>query len=163
MDVKWGLTSDTALSGFLDLPNTSYQYGLSSWQFGDSLSLRLSPPIEWDGTGNLVLEFALDGVTSQTDGIQDGWVPVTGGVAKAWIAEGHDGEVDFTAPDRVEVDVTDLQGLSIADHHRVLGLRRPRRPAAKRHLVRRHQRPKPACGQRAPAVEQRARVLGLWI
>lgn len=112
MDVKWGLTSDTALSGFLDLPNTSYQYGLSSWQFGDSLSLRLSPPIEWDGTGNLVLEFALDGVTSQTDGIQDGWVPVTGGAAKAWIAEGHDGEVDFTAPDRVEVDVTDLQGLS---------------------------------------------------
>ena len=26
--------------------------------------------------------------------------------------QGHDGEVDFTAPDRVEVDVTDLEGLS---------------------------------------------------
>ena len=77
MDLKWGLTSDTALTGFLDLNNTAYQYGLSSWQFGDSLSLRLSPPIDWDGESNLVLEFALEDVTVETDGVQDGHVLAT--------------------------------------------------------------------------------------
>jgi len=112
MDLKWGLTTDTALTGFQDLTHTAYQYGLSSWQFEDSLSLRLSPPIAWDGTSNLVLEFALDDVDVATDGLQDGWVPITGMTGGAWIAEGNEGEVDFTAPDRVEVDVADLQGLS---------------------------------------------------
>ncbi len=112
MDLKWGLTTDSALTGFKDLPHTAYQYGLSPWQFGDSLSIRLSPPIEWDGESNLVLEFAMDDVTSQTDGNEDGWVPVTGMAGGAWTTGGHDGEVDFTAPDRVEVDVADLEGLS---------------------------------------------------
>jgi hypothetical protein len=112
MDLKWGLTGDSALTGFMDLPNTSYTYGVSPWQFGDSLSIRLSPPITWDGESNLILEFALDGVTTEGEGEQLGGVPVTGSVGGAWTTNGHDGEVDFTAPDRVEVDVTDLQGLS---------------------------------------------------
>ena len=112
MDLKWGLTSDTALTGFLDLNNTAYQYGLSSWQFGDSLSLRLSPPIDWDGESNLVLEFALEDVTVETDGVQDGHVLATNGAGKAWVSGASDGEVEFTAPDRIEIDVDDLQGLS---------------------------------------------------
>ena len=112
MDVKWGLTTDTALVGFLDLPNTAYQYGLSSWQSGDSLSIRLSPSIEWDGEQNLVLEFAVDDVTSDTDGGQDGWSGVSGAAGSGWVAEWQDGQVQFTAPDRVEVDVVDLEPLS---------------------------------------------------
>ena len=64
MDLKWGLTADTALTGFKDLPNTPTSMAVP-WQFGDSLSIRLSPPIEWDGESNLVLEFALEDVTSK--------------------------------------------------------------------------------------------------
>ena len=111
MDLKWGLTSDTVLTGFLELPNTAYQYGLSSWQFQDSLSIRLSPPIEWDGESNLVLEFALDDVSVETDGAQDGHVLVTNAEGKGWASSGFDGEVEFTAPDRIEIDVADLEGL----------------------------------------------------
>jgi len=112
MDLKWGLTSDTVLTGFRDLDHTAYQYGLSSWQFGDSLSLRLSPPINWDGEGNLVLEFALDDVDVATDGIQDGWVIADEAEGMGWTSVEQGGEVVFTAPDRIEVDASDLGGLS---------------------------------------------------
>lgn len=112
MDLKWGLTGDTALTGFLDLPNTAYQYGLSTWQFEDSLSLRLSPPIEWDGESNLVLEFALDDVEVATDGVQDGSVVAGHAEGQGWSSNGQGGEVDFTAPDRISIDVADLDGLS---------------------------------------------------
>lgn len=112
MDLKWGLTQDTALTGFLDLSNTAYQYGLSTWQFDDSLSLRLSPPIAWDGTSNLVLEFALEDVNVETDGINDGWALASSAEGKGWVSGVADGEVVFTAPDRIAVDTGDLQGLS---------------------------------------------------
>ena len=112
MDLKWGLTGDTALTGFLDLPNTAYQYGLSTWQFADSLSLRLQPAIEWDGESNLVLEFALDDVEVATDGLQDGSVLVVDADGQGWSSADQGGEVHFTAPDRIAVDVADLGGLS---------------------------------------------------
>ena len=63
-----GADTDTALTGFKDLPNTSYQYGCRHGSSRRQPVHRLSPPIEWDGEGNLVLEFALEDVTSQTDG-----------------------------------------------------------------------------------------------
>ncbi|RPG81687.1 MAG: hypothetical protein CBC74_001175 [Crocinitomicaceae bacterium TMED114] len=112
MDLKWGLTSDTVLTGFRELSNTAYHYGLSSWQFDDSLSLRLSPPIDWDGEGNLILEFALDDVDVDTDGNQDGWVLTNHAEGPGWTSTGEDGEVVLMAPDRIEVDVDDLGGLS---------------------------------------------------
>ena len=112
MDLKWGLTSDTAFTGFVDLSNTAYQYGLSSWQFEDSLSLRLSPPVEWDGEGHLILEFALEDVDVATDGNQDGWAMADFAEGQGWASDDQDGEVVFTAPDRIEVDAADLGGLS---------------------------------------------------
>ena len=112
LDLKWGLTGDTALTGFQDLTQSAYQYGLGSWQFEDSLSLRLSPPIEWDGSSNLVLEFAMEDVNVDTDGAQDGWAMASAMEGGAWVSDGFDGEVIFSAPDRVEVNVEDLQGLS---------------------------------------------------
>ena len=60
--------------GSLHCPTRPINTGLSTWQFADSLSLRLQPAIEWDGESNLVLEFALDEVEVATDGLQDGSV-----------------------------------------------------------------------------------------
>ena len=112
MDLKWGLTSDSVLTGFKTLNHTGYQYSLSTWQFEDSLSLRISPPIQWDGESNLVLEFALEDVNVVTDGIQDGWAVMDSTEHLGWTSDDHNGEVVFTAPDRVSIDVDNLEGLS---------------------------------------------------
>ena len=119
LDVRWALVeaSQDSLAGWTEGLQSSYAFamngedGLEGVNDG-ALSLLLTPPIVWDGVSNLVLDFAVEGLASESPCLGDSLIGDLAG--RGWATASGDHYVEFTAPDRVGVDAADLAGLDSA-------------------------------------------------